>query len=216
MAEKISVIVIDDHAIFRTGVIQTLAGSQDLQILGEGASLAEAIELAERTRPDVALVDVSMPGGGIAAARSIHASWPEIRVVMLTISEDEDVVLQALDAGASAYALKGVPGSELIAIIRSVAQGASYVPPNIAARLLNSMRTRLDEGAIATKITALTIKERRTLRLLSQGFSNRAIADATGVTVPTVKFHVSNIFSKIGIKNRVEATLAANKYLLEE
>lgn len=212
MREKTSIIVVDDHAIFRAGVVQILASSDDLDVVGEGASQADAIDLATRLRPQIALIDISMPGGGIGAARSIHANCPDVRVVMLTVAEEEDVVLQALDAGASGYALKGVPGSELIAIIRSIVQGESYVPPNMAVRLLSAMRGRLDANSIAAKINALTVKERRALRFLARGFSNRDIAEATGVSLKTVKFHVSNILSKLGAKNRVEAALIGQSH----
>lgn len=212
MREKTSIIVVDDHAIFRAGVVQILASSDDLEIVGEGASQADAVDLAIRLRPQIALIDISMPGGGIAAAQSIHTNCPDVRVVMLTVAEEEDVVLQALDAGASGYALKGVPGSDLIAIIRSIVQGESYVPPKMAVSLLSAMRGRLDGNSMAAKIAALTVKERRTLRFLAQGFSNRDIAEATGVALQTVKFHVSNILSKLGAKNRVEAALIGQSH----
>lgn len=214
MPDKTSIIVVDDHAIFRAGIVQILAGSDDLEIVGEGASQTEAIDLATRLRPNVALIDVSMPGGGIAAARGIHASCPDVRIVMLTVAEEEDVVLQALDAGASAYALKGVLGSELVRIIRAVVNGESYVPPNMAVRLLSAMRGRTDVNSITAKIDALTVAERRTLRFLSRGFSNRDIADATGVSLKTVKFHVSNVLSKLGARNRVEAALVGQSHTM--
>lgn len=216
MLEKTTVIVVDDHAIFRAGVVQILSCSDGLEVVGEGASQSDALELATRLRPKVALIDISMPGGGIAAARSIHTLCPDVRVVMLTVAEEEDVILQALDAGASGYALKGVLGAELIGIIRAVVQGESYVPPNMAVRLLSAMRGRLDVNSVAAKIGALTVKERRTLRFLARGFSNRDIADATGVSLKTVKFHVSNVLSKLGAKNRVEAALIGQSHSVYE
>ncbi|HEV7257268.1 MAG TPA: response regulator transcription factor [Bosea sp. (in: a-proteobacteria)] len=212
MREKTAIIVVDDHAIFRTGVIQILASSNDLDVVGEGASQADAIDLATRLRPNIALIDISMPGGGLEAARSFHSNCPDVRVVMLTVAEDQDVVLQALDAGVSGYVLKGVPGSELITIIRSIAKGETYVPPNMAVSLLSAMRGRIDSNSITGKLAALTLKERQTLRFLARGFSNRDIAEATGVSLKTVKFHVSNILAKLGSKNRVEAALIGQSH----
>ncbi|HEV7257269.1 MAG TPA: response regulator transcription factor [Bosea sp. (in: a-proteobacteria)] len=216
MREKTSIIVVDDHAIFRAGVVHILASSDDLKIVGEGASKADAIDLATRLRPQIALIDISMPGGGIEAAQSIHTNCPDVRVVMLTVSEEEDVVLQALNAGALGYALKGMPGSGLIDIIRSIVQGESYVPPQMAGRLLSAMRGQLDGNSMVARIASLTVKERQTLRFVARGFSNRDVAEATGVSLQTVKFHVSNVLSKLGAKNRVEAALIGQSHTTYE
>jgi DNA-binding NarL/FixJ family response regulator len=207
MTPTIPLIVVDDHSIFRAGLVQILSGETDFDIVGEGACADDAVALARTTTPRIALIDVSMPGGGIAAARALHAAYPALLIVMLTVSEDEDVILEALDAGAAAYALKGVPGPELVRIIRTVLAGEPYLPPSLAVRLLTTMRGRLDGNSAAARLTSLTEAERRTLRLLAKGFSNRDIAEATGVSIKTVKFHVSNVLSKLGLKNRVEAAL---------
>ncbi len=207
MTSAVSLIVVDDHSIFRAGLVQILSGEGDFVIVGEGACAEDAVALARATTPRVALIDVSMPGGGIAAARALHAEHPALLILMLTVSEDEDVILEALDAGAVAYALKGVPGPELVRIIRSVLAGEPYLPPSLAMRLLTAMRGRIDGNSAPAKLTSLTEAERRTLRLLAKGLSNREIAEATGVSIKTVKFHVSNILGKLGLKNRVEAAL---------
>ncbi|KFC68865.1 Two component transcriptional regulator, LuxR family [Bosea sp. LC85] len=213
MRERKSIIVVDDHAIFRAGLVQIFSASGDLEVVGEGASADEAVALVGKLAPQIALLDVSMPGGGIAAARRIHQAWPQVKVVMLTVSEEEDVVLQALDAGASGYALKGVPAVDLIAIVRAITGGESYVPPNMAVRLLSAMRGQQEVDPVLARIGALSAKENRTLRLLGRGFSNREIAEATGVQIQTTKFHVSNILAKLGLKSRVEAALIAQKHL---
>lgn len=207
MTAQISLMVVDDHSIFRAGLVQILSGEADFRIVGEGASAEDALALARATQPRVALIDVSMPGGGIAAVRMLHAEQPALLIIMLTISEDEDIILEALDAGAAAYALKGVPGPELVRIIRTVLTGEPYLPPSLAIRLLTAMRGRLDGNSVAAKLASLTETERRTLRLLAKGLSNRDIAEATGVSIKTVKFHVSNVLSKLELKNRVEAAL---------
>ena len=215
MVERHSIIIVDDHPIFRAGVAHIFSASADLDVIGEGASSAEAVELAGKLRPQVALIDVSMPGGGIAAASQIRDSWPDVRVIILTVSEEEDVVLRAVEAGASGYALKGIPAHELIAIVRSVANGESYFPPNTTKLLLSAMRGQQDANSLSAKISALSPKEERTFRLLARGFSNREIAEATGVQVPTVKFHVSSILSKLGLKSRVGAALVAQKHFYD-
>lgn len=212
MPERTSIIVVDDHAIFRAGVIQIFSKCENLDVVGEGASSAEAVALVELHSPKVALIDVSMPGGGIAAAGEIHQRWPGVKIIMLTVSEEEDVVLRALEAGAVGYALKGTPASELISIVTSIVNGDAYVPPAMAVRLLTAMRGQQGQDSLSTKIAMLSPKEERTLRLLSRGFTNREIADATGVQVKTVKFHVSNILSKLGVRSRVEAALIAQRH----
>lgn len=213
MDERRSVIVIDDHAIFRAGVIQILSTSPELDVVGQGASATDAVALADALQPDIALIDVSMPGGGIEACKAIHGSRPQTKIIMLTVSEEEDIVLRALAAGASGYALKGIPGSELISVVRSVLTGEPYLPTSMAARLVSTMMGRTEHHTPAARIAALSPKEERTLRLLGRGFSNREIAEATGVQVKTVKFHLSNIFSKLGVRRRVEAALLAQKHL---
>lgn len=213
MDERRSVIVVDDHAIFRAGVVQILSTSTDLDIVGQGASASDAIALAGTLQPDIALIDVSMPGGGIEAAKAIHGSWPQTKIVMLTVSEEEDTVLRALAAGASGYALKGIPAPELISVVRSVLMGEPYLPSSMAARLVSTMMRRKEQHSPTARIAALSPKEARTLRLLARGFSNKEIAEATGVQVKTVKFHISNIFSKLGVRSRVEAALLAQRYM---
>lgn len=213
MDERRSVIVVDDHAIFRAGVIQILSTSALFDVVGQGASASDAVALADSLQPDVALIDVSMPGGGIEAAKAIHDSWPRTKIVMLTVSEEEDIVLRALAAGISGYALKGIPGPELIAVVKSVLSGESYLPSSMAARLVSTMVGRTEHRTPVARIATLSPKEARTLRLLGRGFSNQEIAEATGVQVKTVKFHISNIFSKLGVRRRVEAALLAQKHM---
>ncbi len=215
MADPISIIIVDDHSIFRSGVVQAFDPAEGMQVIAEGATSEEAIALAEQHRPAIALIDVSMPGGGIAAAREIRSRWPEVRIIMLPVSEDEDVVLRALEAGASGYALKGVAARDLVGIVRAVADGQSYVPPNMAMRLVTAMQSTREGRTLRAKLASLSLKEERTLRLLVRGFSNQEIADATGVQVKTVKFHVSNILAKLDARSRTEAALIAQKNLID-
>ncbi|MDW5318249.1 response regulator transcription factor [Rhizobium sp. PL01] len=213
MNTKTSVIVVDDHAIFRMGVVQALALSDEITVVGEGSSALDAVRLAETLQPDVALIDISMPGGGIKAAADIHQLCPEVKVLMLTVSEEDDDILQALDAGVAGYVLKGVPAPELIEIVSMVKGGKSYIASNLGLRLFNVMREKSEPDAIASRLSGLTPKQRSTFELLANGYSNRQIAERLGVQVKTIKFHMSKLFEKIGVHNRVEAALLAHAYL---
>jgi two-component system nitrate/nitrite response regulator NarL len=213
LSMKTSVIVIDDHAIFRMGVVQALALSEEITVVGEGSSALDAVTLAETLQPDVALIDISMPGGGIKAAAEIRQLCPTVKVLMLTVSEEDDDILRALDAGVAGYVLKGVPAPELIEIVSMVKNGKSYIASNLGLRLFNVMREKAEPDAIASRLVGLTPKQKSTFELLANGYSNRQIAERLGVQVKTVKFHMSKLFEKIGVHNRVEAALLAHEYL---
>lgn len=216
MRETISVIVIDDHPLFRMGVLQALGLERALSLIGEGGSRDDALRLVERLSPNIALIDISMPGGGISAAREISSRWPDTRVVMLTVSEEDDDVLQALDAGAAGYVLKGIPAPELISAIMSVAAGQAYLPPSLGMRLFSVIRNRSTEQKVERLIDRLSPKEEIVFRLLGRGYTNRAIAEEMGVQVKTIKFHVGRLLAKLGLKNRVEAALMAQRHLAQK
>jgi len=139
VTERIRVLVADDHPMFRAGVVSSLASHPDFEVVGEGSSADEAVKLAEQLQPDVCLLDIAMPGGGLVAARDITANLPQVRVVMLTVSEDEDDLLSAMKSGASGYVLKGAAASELMNVLRTVNAGEVYVAPGLAWGLLREM-----------------------------------------------------------------------------
>lgn len=203
----ISVIVIDDHSLFRAGVIQTLQLDEGIMVVGEGGTGQDAVDLALGHAPDIALIDISMPGDGIAAARRIAENSQSTRVVMLTVSEDDDDVMRSLEAGAVGYILKGIRAPDLIAAVRSVAAGESFLSPNLALRLLAGTQARRK----ANRLAALSRQERRALRLVASGLSNREVGDRLGITEKTVKFHLAAIFAKLDVRNRVEASLIARE-----
>jgi two-component system nitrate/nitrite response regulator NarL len=205
---KTRVVIIDDHSIFRSGVTQALSGAGDILIDAEGASAAEALALCERHAPQVALLDLSMPGNGLEAAAALRERAPDTKVVILTVSEDEETLIEALDAGVAGYALKGVSASELAEVIRTVMRGETYLPPSMAARLVKSLRSISPE---LEKLNSLSARERLVLRLIAQGFTNKEVAEATGGTIKTVKFHVSNILEKLAVRNRTEAAIFFQK-----
>ena len=201
MSRNLRIVVADDHPLYREGVVGTLRAA-GLEVAGEASSARDAIRLVRERTPDLALFDVSMPGGGIAAARAAVAASPETRVVMLTVSEDEDDLVSAIDAGASGYVLKGVSGRELVAILRRVAAGERYVSSRLAYAALQT-RTEPHQDPLSD----LTDRERQVLDLVSAGFSNAEIGARLQLAEKTVKHYMTAVFEKLGARSRVEAAL---------
>jgi DNA-binding NarL/FixJ family response regulator len=174
MAEPIHLVIIDDHPLFREGVANTLRADPDIELVGEGQTADDAVQLAGDLLPDLILLDITIPGGGLRAAQLIAAAYPVIKIVMLTASEDEDDVLAALKAGARGYILKGVSARELIRIIRAVAAGEGYVPPSLAASLLAEMTgSALVGHSVTNPLDELSERERQILEGVAGGLSNK-------------------------------------------
>jgi two-component system, NarL family, nitrate/nitrite response regulator NarL len=207
MAAAITVAVVDDHPLFRTGVVRTLELDSMISFVAEGDSTAQAIDIAATRNPDVMLLDISMPGDGIAALRDIAAMPDGPKVAMLTVSENDDHVVRSLEAGAVGYILKGIAANDLIHAVKNIAAGESFVSPNLTLRLLSHMRATRETSAISM----LSPQEQKILRLVAQGKSNREIGAELGVHEKTVKFHMTRIMDKLGVRNRVEATRLAHK-----
>lgn len=213
MSEQTSIIVVDDHPLYRAGVARTLAEAPDLAVLGEGASADDALELARRTRPHLALLDISMPGGGIVAARRIGAEFPGTLVVMLTASENDDDIMESLAAGARGYVLKGVGAHDLLSVVRTVAAGGSYVSPSLAGRLLLAMKSKGAETSAKSPLETLTEREEDILRLVAAGKSNKEVGRDLGLQEKTVKHYMTSILQKLQVRNRTEAALLARDRL---
>jgi two-component system nitrate/nitrite response regulator NarL len=211
MSDTLSIVVVDDHPLYRAGVVRTLAEAGGITVVGEGGSAADALQLAEKARPHMILLDISMPGGGIEAARAITHSHPEIAIVMLTASEDDDDVMESLAAGARGYVLKGVGAHDLLTVIRSVASGGSYVPPSLASRLLLAMKAGGSEAGATDLLSTLTEREEQILRLVSDGRSNKEVGRELGLQEKTVKHHMTSILQKLQVRNRTEAAILARK-----
>lgn len=206
MRDPVRVVIADDHPLFRDGVAHMLGTEADVTVVGQAATAGEAVAVVKDLRPDVLLLDLGMPGGGLEAARHVASVSPATRVVVLTVSEEPDDLIASLDAGARAYVLKGIAGKELAALIRGVRSGEGYVSPTLAARLLTSRGVR-GGGALQT----LTDRERSILEMLARGDRNREIAAALGLGEQTVKHYVSSILQKLHARSRLEAALLAKQ-----
>lgn len=206
MPEPIRVLIADDHPLFREGVANSLVADGGFALVAQAGSGEEAVELALQHKPDLVMLDVTMPGmGGIAAAAHIAAALPDTRIMMLTVSENPESLLAALKAGAHGYVLKGVSAVELRGIVRNVATGEAYVTPTLAAELLTEFSRPRAPDTFAT----LTARETDVLELLSQGLTNRQIGDQLHLAEKTVKHHMTVILQKLHVRTRTEAALMA-------
>jgi two-component system, NarL family, nitrate/nitrite response regulator NarL len=212
MSDKIHVVIADDHTLFRDGLAGIIGGTEDFEVVGQAGNMQEAVQLARDLLPDIILLDIDMPGGGLEAARIIASELPVTRIVILTSSEDDDHLIGALKIGARAYILKGVAARELIRILRTVWAGESYVPPILAASLLLEMReARLQQKHATSPLDELTPREREILEGLAAGLSNKEIGEQLFLSEKTVKHYMTNILQKLQVRNRVEAALLAQK-----
>jgi DNA-binding NarL/FixJ family response regulator len=210
MDEPIRILVADDHPGFRSGLRALLGAQTGLVLVGEAETGTDAVELAATLQPDVILMDLSMPGlDGIAATRRIVDTSPHIAVVVLTMADDDAAVFDALRAGARGYLLKGADRIELGRAIRAVAAGEAIFGPNVARRLMAYFA-----GAPTAPIPAfpeLSDREREVLELIARGMSNQQIVDRLVISPKTVRNHVSNIFSKMQVRDRAEAVVRARE-----
>jgi DNA-binding NarL/FixJ family response regulator len=206
----IRVLVADDHPIVRSGIVSLLGAADDIEVVGEAADGAAAVQLAEQFRPDVVLMDLRMPRlDGAAATEAILAADPTVRVLILTTYESDDQILGAIAAGASGYLLKAAPQAEIIEGVRSVAGGQTVLAPVIAARLVQRVRT---DAAPAPRLSA---RELDVLRLVAAGQSNPEIGRSLFIGEATVKTHLLHVFEKLGVSDRTRAvTLAMELRLL--
>ena len=210
-SDKVRVAIIDDHPLFRDGVVATLNADKTLEVVGQGATAEQAVQISQDILPDVLLLDISIPGGGIEAMREIARLCPYVKVVMLTASENEKHVSDALEAGARGYILKGVGAQELIRTVHAVNQGDSYVTPQLAARLLSMMKSPQAAPASGNDLPALTRREEQILDSVAVGKTNKEIARILNISEKTVKHYMTNIMHKLQVRNRVEAALIAKR-----
>jgi DNA-binding NarL/FixJ family response regulator len=209
-AESLRVVIVDDHDLFRTG-LRNLLEEQGVEILGEAGAGADAVRLVRELAPDVVVMDLNMPGmGGVEATRHISTIAPLTRVVMLTISDQDSDVMDAILAGACGYLLKDSSIQELMAGIRAASMGESLISPNIAAKVLQRLRATSTQPEIEATIKAeLSEREIEVLKLIANGKDNAMIAGELHISPKTVKNHISNILMKLQIENRIQAAVYA-------
>ena len=210
--DAIRVLIVDDHALFRRGLQMVLEGEPDIDVVGEASDGHEAIDRAENTTPDVVLMDVRMPKrSGIEATRAIAESVPSARIVMLTVSDEEEDLYEAIKAGATGYLLKEISIEEVASAIRAVMSGQSLITPSMASKLLNefSNLSKKAEARTAMPGPTLTTRELEVLKLVAQGMSNKEIATELFISENTVKNHVRNILEKLHLHSRMEAVVYA-------
>jgi DNA-binding NarL/FixJ family response regulator len=209
--DALSVLIADDHPLFRKGIRALLASTPDLVVAGEATTGEEAIRLAEALQPDVVLMDLQMPGGGgIAAIRAMLPISPHIRILVVTMYAEDEPVFTALRAGARGYILKDADEEEMLAAIRAAGRGEAIFSPAVATRLLDffaSTRLAVPKEFFPT----LTDREREILHLIAQGQTNPAIARKVGLSSKTVSNYVSNIFSKLQVADRAQAIIRARE-----
>ena len=210
---ELKVVIADDHPLYREGVARTLMEDKALIVVGQAQDAGGAVELAAQLKPDLLLLDISMPGGGGLAALREAITLPDApKIAMLTASEEDDQVMQALKAGALGYVLKGVGARELVGIVKDLARGQTYVSPVLAGRLLASMR---NGGAArpANPLADLSKREEDILRLVAEGKSNKEIGLTLDLQEKTVKHYMTSILQKLHLRNRVEAAVLAREHL---
>ena len=207
----LTVLIADDHPLFRKGMRALLESMPDIELIGEAKSGNEAIEMTTAQQPDVVLMDLQMPdGSGLAATRELSKSSPNVRILVVTLFEDDESIFTALRAGARGYILKDADEEEIMRAIRAVGEGEAIFSPSIATRLMDyfaTARTTIPQEVFPE----LTDREREILTLIARGESNATIAEQLTITLKTVRNHVSNIYSKLQVADRAQAAIRARE-----
>lgn len=213
MSDTVRIVIVDDHELMRRGLRETLSEQSDFEIVGEGGSVEDALRLAADHHPDIILLDVNMPGNGVAVVRLLNNFEMKPKAIMFTIYENLSNVRECMSNGAYGYVLKGIGGDELVAIVRTVHSGKKYVSPELGARLFSEPISNEDESPQKTQRaemakSRLTEREMQILELIAKGKSNIEISQALELSEATVKHYITPLFRKLGVKNRTEAALS--------
>ena len=217
MPEKIRVMLSDDHTILRTGLKMLIGAAEDMEVVAEAADGEEAIAQVETVRPEVVLMDISMPKiDGIKATKEIKRRFPETKVLMLTMHENDEYLFRTIQAGGSGYVLKKAADDEVLDAIRHVAGGGAFLRPAVTTRIVQDYLERVDKGEEADSFGRLTDREQEILRLIAGGHTNSQIATMLVISVRTVESHRAHIMEKLGIHSRAELVkYALRKGLLD-
>jgi len=212
MTAPIRILLVDDQALFREGLRTLLSVQPDFEVVGEAGNGEEALRIAAALRPAVVLMDLQMPVlDGVAATRRLHAEQPDCRVIVLTTFDDDEYVFEGLRAGAVGYLLKDAPSEKLAEAIRAAARGESFLQPSVAAKVVAEFARLTTHATLRQQplVEPLSDRELEILRLVARGASNKEIATALFIAEGTVKNHVTNILSKLGVRDRTQAALKA-------
>jgi len=211
--QPIRAVLVDDHEVVRRGVRDLLSVEPDIDVVGEAATVAEALARIPALRPDVVVLDVRLPdGNGVALCRDLKTTMPALNVLMLTSFSDDDALFDAILAGASGYVLKHIGGNDLVDAVRAVGRGGSLLDPAVTAQVLQRLRTPPQEDP---GLQSLTDQERKILELIAEGLTNRQIAERMFLAEKTVKNYVSSILAKLGLERRTQAAVYGARVLDE-
>lgn len=206
MNSPIRIVIADDHTFFREGIKLALVSHPEFEVVGEASDGLEAIDLVRKTMPDIILMDISMPHfNGLEATKAITREMPHIKIIILTVSEDSKNLYEAIQAGAWGYLIKDIQPKTLFKAIEMIADGEALFASSVASNILNEFRNQLPQAPIENEqANPLTDREVEVLRLVAKGFSNAEIADHLSISKNTVKNHLSNILSKLYLRNRIQ------------
>ncbi|MCD9020680.1 response regulator transcription factor [Cohnella silvisoli] len=209
----VRILVVDDHAIVRSGLIMLLHGKHGMDVVGEAADGDEALSKADELRPNVILMDLSMPHGkdGLTATAELKKLLPDTAILILTMHDDEEYLFRAIHAGASGYILKSAPHEELLTAIRHIAAGNAYLHPSATKRLMSDYMDKMKNGEHAGTYESLSDREKEILAKVAQGYSNKEIAEMLVISVKTVESHKSNLMDKLELRTRPDLVKFAMK-----
>ncbi|WP_055574723.1 response regulator [Streptomyces prasinopilosus] len=208
----VRVFLLDDHEVVRRGVHDLLNDEPDITVVGEAATVEQALVRVPALRPDVAVLDVRLPDGdGVTVCRELRSSLPDLACLMLTSFDDEEALLDSIMAGASGYVLKQIQGSDLVTAVRTVASGQSLLDPSATTRLMARLRQEQEPEEEQDALPGLTEREREILALIGEGLTNRQIGQRLYLAEKTVKNHISRLLAKLGVERRIQAAVIATQ-----
>ncbi|MFI8075287.1 response regulator [Streptomyces sp. NPDC086033] len=209
---SIRVFLLDDHEVVRRGVHDLLNDEPDITVVGEAATVEQALIRVPALRPQVAVLDVRLPDGdGVTVCRELRSQMPELACLMLTSFDDEEALLDSIMAGASGYVLKQIKGSDLVSAVRTVAAGQSLLDPSATAKLMARLRQGQEPEPEPDALPGLTDREREILALIGEGLTNRQIGQRLFLAEKTVKNHISRLLAKLGVERRIQAAVIATQ-----